>query len=301
MLTDEIRERWNLFKRFDRNLFYYQVLLIVIVLVFHQSIPAWGWAIAEKVTIILLLFIAIPFLEGFNNAVAKFFRYTYIVFAFPFLYWQVGPLLHAVFPGEFDPFIIGLDTSIWGVLPNIWVQKWVHPLLTEIMQIGYSIYWITIPLSAGIFYFRKKLSHYEYLMNMVTITFFVSYLMFIFFPVAGPRFYIAEYITASYKGLWVADFLRGFVKTAGYRGGAFPSSHVAVAVAILVYMLKFERSVALKVFLPMVVMLSLATVYGQYHYLFDVTFGLIMGVVFGRMGVVWATAKIDSNSHPKTE
>ena len=38
------------------------------------------------------------------------------------------------------------------------------------------------------------------------------------------------------------------------------------------------------IFLPLVIALSLATVYGQYHYVTDVFAGLIMGLIIGFWG-----------------
>lgn len=197
---------------------------------------------------------------------------------------DVGQFIHLIWFPEFDPVILKVDHSLFGVLPNIWLQQYVKPLFTEFMQISYSIYWITIPLGGLIFYLEKDKRYYENLLSIVTITFFFSYFIFIFFPVAGPRFYLADQITSSYHGIFSADYLRSFMKSAGFRGGAFPSSHVGVAVAILMFVLKFKPRLAIFLFLPMVLALSLATVYGQYHYLTDVIAGFVMGISIGLYG-----------------
>ena len=239
--------------------------------------------------IILVIFVYIllcllPYLDQKQNSICKFIRYWYIIFAFPFLYWDIGPYLHAVFSREFDPLIIRIDKYFFGELPNIQILKYVQPLLTEIMQISYGIYWFTIPLGGAIFYFNNNYDHYERLLYYITITFFISYFFFIFFPVAGPRFYIADQISITYKGIFLTNHLRNFIEYAAYRGGAFPSSHVGVAVVILIFMLYFKTKTALFIFLPLVIALSLATVYGQYHYLGDVISGLIMGTIIGFWG-----------------
>ena len=117
------------------------------------------------------------------------------------------------------------------------------------------------------------------------ITFFISYILFILLPVAGPRFILTDQITVSYDGLLLTSSLRNFVANAGHRGGAFPSSHVAVAVVVLIFLWKYYPKIAKKYFLAAVIALSLATIYGQYHYITDVIAGLILGMTFGLIGI----------------
>ena len=280
-VTDTFNTLWNRLKLFDRNLIIYFSLLSLVILIFHQNISQWFGRFLLHLLMIAAIFIIIPWLNQKVHPVVRFIRNWYIVFAFPFLYWDVGPLLHAVFPGEFDHLIIHIDHLIFGTLPNIWVQGIVRPGLTDIMQLSYSIYWITIPLGGAIFYFRKEIGHFERLLFYVTFTFFLSYFIFIFFPVAGPRFYLADQIHANYHGFFISNLLRSFVQNVGFRGGAFPSSHVGVAVVILIYVWHFRPRIARFLFLPLVIALSLATIYGQYHYFTDVLAGLLMGTIIG--------------------
>ena len=280
-VTDTFNTLWNRLKLFDRNLIIYFSLLSLVILIFHQNISQWFGRFLLHLLLMAAIISVIPWLDQKEHPLVRFIRNWYIVFAFPFLYWDVGPLLHAVFPGEFDHLIIQVDRLIFGTLPNIWVQGIVRPGLTDIMQLSYSIYWITIPLGGAIFYFRKEFSHFERLLFYVTFTFFLSYFIFIFFPVAGPRFYLADQIHANYHGFFISNLLRSFVQNVGFRGGAFPSSHVGVAVVILIYVWHFRPRIAQFLFLPLVIALSLATIYGQYHYFTDVLAGLMMGTIIG--------------------
>ncbi len=272
-------------KRFDRNLIIYYLLLTLLILLFHHNQKNWLGNVLLHLIVIGAVLFFIPWLDKQTGKVAHFIRNWYIVMAFPLLYLDVGQFLHLITRREFDPIIIEVERWLCGGLPNLWVQKYVTPPLTEFMQLSYSIYWITIPLGGFIFYFDGDEQLYEYLLHLVTITFFLSYLIFIFFPVAGPRFYLANQIKVPYQGLLLTHYLRGFVHNVGFRGGAFPSSHVGVAVVILIYVWRFKRKIALFLFLPLVLALSTATVYGQYHYLTDVLAGLMMGLIIGGWGI----------------
>jgi len=297
-MVKKIAQRWRLLKLFDRNLIIYLFILTFTILIFHTRIYQWYFYVCLHILMIILIFTAIQWLDNQKNPFLQWLRDWYIIIILPLLYWDLKPFLHMITLKEFDPIILKIDQALFGISPNIWVQQYVSPVLTEIMQISYSIYWITIPLGGTIFYFNKKKILYEYLLHLITITFFISYFIFIFFPVAGPRFFIANQIRVSYKGLFFTKFLRSFMKEAGFRGGAFPSSHVAVAVVILIFTFRFKPKIAVFVLLPLVIALSLATIYGQYHYFTDVLAGLTMGITIGWIGTRYTSKQLNkANLH----
>ncbi|MCD6296023.1 MAG: phosphatase PAP2 family protein, partial [Deltaproteobacteria bacterium] len=61
-------------------------------------------------------------------------------------------------------------------------------------------------------------------------------------------------------------------------GGAFPSSHVAVAVVCLIMVLRKERILGL-ILIPFVTSLIVATIYCRYHYAVDAIAGIIYGAL----------------------
>lgn len=283
-----IAHRWKKLKLFDRDLIFYLAALLPLTLLFTPSRELTGkyWTI-QIVTIAALLAI-IPRLDRRNSEVLRLLRYGYILLTLPFLYWYTGPLIHLVFQQEFDALVIQAERFMFGELPNLRVQHYVNPSLTEVMQIAYATYWLTIPLGAIIFYWKRQFDLLEHLLHGIMVVFIASFALFILFPVAGPRFYLTDQIQASYDSLYVGQFLRTFVSTVAFRGGAFPSLHVAVAVFILVFMEKFRPKTALFLFLPLVTALSLSTIYGQYHYVLDVLAGLVLGLGVG----LWTVERV---------
>lgn len=282
----QLPEKRHHFKLFDRTLVLFLIGLNVLLLPFHHRLENWYLYFFRHLLFAAAIVFIVPYLERARHPLLRFLRHWYPVMSFPFLYLEVGHFLHLIHPGEFDAYIIALEKSLFGMVSSQWVQQFVSPTLTEIMQIFYAVYWITIPLSAGILYFKQRREEFDHLLFYITLTFIISYLFFIFFPVAGPRFTLADQIDVSYKGLWLSDHLRSFVADNGYRGGAFPSSHVAVSVVILLLMSRFEPKIARRFFLPAVIALSLATVYGQYHYATDMIAGLLLGVIIGRVALL---------------
>lgn len=274
------------FKLFDIITILYFLTLSLLIVIFHSRLVRWEVHLITHLGIVLLLILSIPFLEKFRGIKAvHFLRYWYLVFSVTFIYWDVGRYLHLVTDLEFDFIIQKMELTIFRQYPNLWVENLYHPVLNEIMQWSYAIYWFTIPVSTAVLYFRRKYDECEELLFVTFLTFYVCYIVFILFPVSGPRFHLAEYFSKPYEGLFLVPLLRKLVENAGLRGAAFPSSHVAVSVVIYQYLRLVERKIAVRFFLPAVILLSLATVYGRYHYFLDMFSGLIFGLLIAKLTI----------------
>lgn len=75
------------------------------------------------------------------------------------------------------------------------------------------------------------------------------------------------------------------MKAAAIHGGCMPSSHVAVALVSLVYILKYNRRWGM-VCLLLVTMLCLGTVWGRFHYVSDVVGGVLIALF-----ALWAAGR----------
>ena len=103
----------------------------------------------------------------------------------------------------------------------------------------------------------------------------VCYLVFIFFPVAGPYYVLAR------PDPWFVDnlFARAVydtLATGSSYGAAFPSSHVAAAVAATLSAGRGSRWLGWSLAVP-TVLLTVAVVYCQMHYGVDAIAGLLTG------------------------
>jgi membrane-associated phospholipid phosphatase len=153
------------------------------------------------------------------------------------------------------------------------------------MYFCYSSYYFLIPVVGFALYLRSRDrssdvpgAAFRKFMLAVSLTFWVCYLHFLFTPAGGPVFWPA------YPGP-VLD-LRGGPITAVEQwvfrhgtivGGAFPSSHVAVAFVAAWFAVRF--SVVPAVLVPLSIGLAISTVYAGYHYGVDVLYGIIIGAV----------------------
>jgi len=161
-------------------------------------------------------------------------------------------------------------------------REWWHRAPSEfwstLLHAVYFSYYLVIP--AGPLYLLWKGDH-KNLRRVVlaeVVTFLVCYLVFIFFPVAGP-YYEFPRPSATFLDNWAARLVYGVLSEGSAYGAAFPSSHVAGMITASVMSARGSRPLGLVLGMP-TVLLTVGVVYCQMHYGVDVLGGaLVAGVV----------------------
>jgi len=216
--------------------------------------------------------------EAKTSAVGQFVRFWLPLFLFTFMYEEAGKLIHLINRGWIDPILVHIDQIIFGVNPGLWVEKFDHPLLNEIFRIGYGSYYFIIVIGADILYFKDERQEYVRMLSAVTMAFCLSYLMFIIFPAQGSRFFQADLFHTNMDGLWFSWFQQEIIEIGSFRGGAFPCSHIAVALIVWLSLYKTHRR-SFWIIVPFIVLLVLGTVYARYHYAIDGIAGILLALV----------------------
>ena len=109
----------------------------------------------------------------------------------------------------------------------------------------------------------------------VITTFVICYLIFIFFPVAGPYYVFprpADWFVANLP----ARLAYGALAAGSSYGAAFPSSHVAAALTATLAAMRASRRLGLILLVP-TILLSIGVVYCQMHYGIDAISGVLVG------------------------
>jgi membrane-associated phospholipid phosphatase len=120
-----------------------------------------------------------------------------------------------------------------------------------------------------------------------TLTMVVSFIAFSVFPVAGPRF-----AWPAPPGIPDGPFRAAtlfLLERGSTRGTAFPSSHVAIAVAQTLSMLRWRPRFG-GVVGTMTILLAIGAVYGGFHYAIDAIVGGMVGLGAWLL-VQWAIAR----------
>jgi membrane-associated phospholipid phosphatase len=213
-----------------------------------------------------------------------FWRHWYPHLFFLFCFEELGWLVHLVQSGWQDAKLIAFDHWLTGVHPTVWLEQFATPARNDFMQFVYLTYFTYLLVVGGVLYYRRDWRGYWAVMTYSAVGYAIGYVIAIFFPIESPWF--------SMAGAWHGELSGGAATTAinfiehygRVRGAAFPSEHVAGAVAATWGAWRHRRWL-FWVMVPLVVCMCASTIWGRYHYVADVLGGLVtgtLGYVIGR-------------------
>jgi membrane-associated phospholipid phosphatase len=193
------------------------------------------------------------------------------------LYTHVG-LVNAAGGVSHDALVQRWEEALFGGQPSVeWIRAFPSPAWSTLMHAAYlSYYAILAGAPLGLWLTGRREAARSALFLMMA-TFYACYTIFLVVPVAGPRYVFAPAVNAA-TAVPVAAFAHRLLEGGSAWGTAFPSSHVAVALVAAVCAWRGLRPLG-AVLLPVAVLLSLATVYGQLHYAVDALAGAALAAV----------------------
>lgn len=210
---------------------------------------------------------------------ARFAGDWYALILIPALYREVGVLNRSMHGGQyFDATILGWEGAVFGGQPSqAWADAVPNLFLSEILHAAYLSYYLIIYIPPMILYARRHRAAFRRVVFAIMLTFFVHYLVFIAFPVQGPRYLFAAPDGVVADGVFY-QLAHIILETGSSRGAAFPSSHVGVALAQALLARRYLPGFALPIGV-LAVGLALGAVYGGFHYAIDAVVGAAVGVL----------------------
>jgi len=207
-----------------------------------------------------------------------FWRHWYPHLFFLFCFEEMGKLMHLVQPQWQDAKLMAFDRWLTGVNPSLWLEKIANPPLNEFMQFAYFTYFLFLLILGANLYWRREWQSYWAVMTYSAVGYSLGYGIAVMFPVQSPWFTMA--------GMWHVELTGGpftavinlIEKCGRVHGAAFPSQHVAGAMAALWGAWQHRRWL-FWAFLPFVVCMCASTVYVRNHYVADVLAGLVTGTL----------------------
>ena len=291
-----IKSLFKKLKAFDLVIIVFFTFLIFVNLIFRHDVQHWVMWIFLNIGIILLTFVIAYFEAIYDNKFWRAVHYWYtaplILLTFKELYFLIEPIRGH----DYDWLFIKIDRWIFGTDPTLFLLKISFPLLTEILQIIYSSFYL-LPVLLGLFLLRKKrYLAMDYAVFTVIYGFYLSYLGYFALPGIGPRFTLMNFahLNQELPGLFFTKYLRHFLNfaesisknttnpAAVVQRDVFPSGHTMITLIVMYLSVKM-RSRSRFFFVPVGSLLIFATVYLQYHYVIDLVGGLIF-----MMFTVWS-------------
>jgi len=202
----------------------------------------------------------------------------------PALYWvfyhQIPTLWAILWPVPLDGHLAALEVRLWGTQPSLAFQAalpWRG--LSELFCAAYFSYYLFVPAVGITALARRGYAVAERIILATTGCFFSCYTLFWLLPTVGPHFWFPPGLGPQlYRGYLFNHLLFSFTSGGEIRGGAFPSSHIAVAV--LLTLLARRATPALFPGLALATALLLpGVVYLRAHYLLDVPAGMLVGLI----------------------
>lgn len=224
--------------------------------------------------------------EALSSRFWYFWRHWYPHLFFLFCFEELRWLVHLVNPGWQDAKLLAFDRWLTGVNPSLWFEHLARPALTEFMQFSYFTYFVYLLILGGVLYYRRDWENYWAVMTYSAIGYAFGYLTAMLFPVESPWFMLAGQWHSELTGGPFTALIHVIEKYGRVHGAAFPSQHVAGAMAALWGAWRHCRWL-FWMFLPFVACMCISTVYVRNHYVADVLGGLLTGTLGYFLGC-WA-------------
>ncbi|HSS79367.1 MAG TPA: phosphatase PAP2 family protein [Thermoanaerobaculia bacterium] len=193
-------------------------------------------------------------------------------------YHQAGIIWPTIYRAPFDGWLASADQALFGTQPALRFQDLLPSrLLSEIFCYAYFTYFLYTPL-VGVPAFFKSFAAAERVVFATTLGYYLCYTIFWLFPTVAPHYWFPPHAGPQPYNGYVFNHLLFFLTSHGeIRGGAFPSSHIAVATLLTVY----ARRETPRLFPFLAVTTALlypAVVYLHAHYVVDVPAGIAVGL-----------------------
>jgi len=276
------------FKAYDFIVMSFYIFLIVLNLLFHNRIAYWQTFIILNVLTIIVVFLLAYSAETYRYKILRIIHYFYLIPLVLLTFKEVYFLIRPIRPNDYDNLLIHIDRWIFGVDPTVFLYQFSHPVITEILQIIYGMFYF-LPIILAIALLRKrKLVVADFAIFTVIYGFFLSYIGYFTLPAIGPRFTLHNFQNENIElpGLLITNFLRDVTNAVESipRGtlnpesivqrDVFPSGHTMITLVVIYLSIKL-KSRSRYFLVPVGTLLIFATVYLRYHYVIDLIGGLV--------------------------
>jgi membrane-associated phospholipid phosphatase len=216
-----------------------------------------------------------------SGRVGRTLRELYPILLLPGLYSELDVLSAGPIP-VYDRTIQQWELLVFGAqISREWWQSAPSRFWSIVLHLAYLSYYFILSAPAFFFAWRGDLVAVRHFVLVVMATMVLCYLVFIFFPVAGP-YYTFPRPAEWFIDNWAARLVYQALAAGSSYGAAFPSSHVAAAVAATLSAARVSQKLGLFLLVP-TTLLTVGVVYCQMHYGVDALVGLVVGAAVAWM------------------
>ena len=200
--------------------------------------------------------------------------------AFPLLYLEVPLLNQVLVEGFSDPLVVAWETRWFGDPSRTLATRWPWPWLSEGLHLAYLSYYLLVAAPPLLLFAGQNGPGLRAMGTGAVLAYVPALLVYPFLPVEGPRYGSAPPDVPAGP---VRELVLGILEAGSSQGTAFPSLHMAVALAMSLVLLVVRPRLGILATLLTGAM-GLGAVYGGFHYAVDLVAGGCAGVVGGSVG-----------------
>ncbi len=201
-------------------------------------------------------------------------------------------------PTTLDGVLGALDRRVFGVMPSVWLTRFYHPLVTELMTVCYASLFLVPLFLLTRLSIRNDRARFREVAVSLLLTYSIGLIGYLTIPAIGPRYAFDTSFTEPLVGIWLTvPAAHMWRSLQAIDRDCFPSLHVALSAVSLVYLWRYRAwaggRVIVAVSAPIIVGLWISTLYLRYHYGVDVLAGFALAGV-----VTWVAPRL---SNPAAE
>jgi membrane-associated phospholipid phosphatase len=257
---------------------YLAIVSLVALSRVHEQPLCWWLLLAHGLFAVFLIVITRPGL----GRVGRTLREIYPLLLLVGLYGELDVLNGGQTIAVHDGLLQHWELTLFGSqISRTWWESAPSRLWSWLLHSAYFSYYFVVSIPAFYFIWRDDLRAARHFVLAVMTTFVLCYLVFIFFPVAGP-YYLFPRPPEWFIDNGPARLVYQVLAAGSSYGAAFPSSHVAATVAAAIAARRGSPKLGLAMAIP-TFLLIVGVVYCQMHYGVDAVAGMVVGVVTAKV------------------
>jgi membrane-associated phospholipid phosphatase len=256
----------------DKIILVYFAFTTTLLVGWWPRIANAGWHLTWHTLAVALLFYQVKR----PNRLSWVFRNWYPLPYVATCYKEMALYIPSVRRTDSDQWLADLDFRLWHVHPTVWLERLQTPLLTEGLQVAYTLFVPAVLLVCVIFWRQRRYHEFQYYGFLIALGFLLSYVGYLIVPARGPRFLLKHLQHIPLQGMWLFHGMQNTLdrlESAHYD--CFPSGHTELTILAWWSSRTISKRLfrAYSVYTPLLIF---ATVYLRYHYSVDVMAGAVL-------------------------
>ena len=215
----------------------------------------------------------------FPNKIMLAIKNLYPLVFLSFFYTETSYMKNIIFSENLDVYFARFESYLWNGQPSLqFYQLMPQDWFNEWMNICYFSYYLLTTVICITLYIYEGPKSYKGIFTVV-FSFYLYYIIYDLIPVEGPQFYFDTMNTNFEPPYFFGKIMQYILFNLEEPTGAFPSSHVGVALILSYVSFKHLKKI-FYVSLPFVIGICFATVYLKAHYLTDVVGAIVTVPIF---------------------